>query len=296
MDLLTLTSIISGYNSGRNRSLRNYERKQSNEQVTDKSDKEDVLLTGVNRLRREGKIHSNDVSEVSDGFRTPDDSESVTSSDIFGVPEFVKEGEESFNDRLARSTYMSSNGRRSVNKEPYEDKSGRYTSARPVARRSVSRELFDLKYSTGKISPSPYHSVSETETHSSALSPPSRRISRVSREGSTSRDSGDYSTDPGIGGYSRSISLSRGAAGLGGAEPLSSVRYQPSRPTLSSSGRSGTQNEILRNSPLTVLRYSEEDGSGYGGNLRDRKRDDWRRISVPERGKDFNSLPRKYTR
>ena len=92
MDLLTLTSIISGYNSGRNRSLRNYERKQSNEQVTDKSDKEDVLLTGVNRLRREGKIHSNDVSEVSDGFRTPDDSESVT-SDIFGVPEFVKEGE-----------------------------------------------------------------------------------------------------------------------------------------------------------------------------------------------------------
>jgi len=295
MHTLTLTKLISGYNSGRNRSLRNYERKQSNEQVTDKSDKQDILLTGVNRLRREGKIHSNEVSEISDGFRTPDDSESVT-SDIFGVPEFVKEGEESFNDRLARSAYMS-NGRKSANKDPYEDKSGRYTSARPVARRSVSRELFDLKYNTGKISPLSYHSaLSETETHSSALSPPSRRISRVSREGSSSRDSGDYSTDPPVGGYSRSISLSRGA-GLGaGADQLTSVRYQPSRPPLSSSGRNGTQNEMLRSSPLTVLRYTEEDGSGLGSNLRDRKRDDWRRISVPERGKDFNSLPRKYSR
>ena len=46
MHTLTLTKLISGYNSGRNRSLRNYERKQSNEQVTDKSDKQDILLTG----------------------------------------------------------------------------------------------------------------------------------------------------------------------------------------------------------------------------------------------------------
>ena len=291
--LLTFNIIITGYGS-RNRSLRNYERKTSNEQVTEKNEN-DPLGSSVNKLRREGKIHSNDVSEVSDGFRTPDES---IASEILDVPDFVKEGEDSLSDRLGRSSYLSSSGRRSANKEPYEDKSGRYTSARPVARRSVSRELFDLKYNTGKISPSPYHSIlsEQQDPLSSALSPPSRRISRISREGSSSRDTAD--SEAGLssaGGYSRSISLSRGPGGLG-SDPLSpNQRYQPSRPTLSSAGRSGTQNEIMRNSPLTVMRHGDEDGY-LGGNLRDRKRDDWRRISVPERGKDFNSLPRKYTR
>ena len=275
---LTLNLIISGYGS-RNRSLRNYERKTSNEQVTEKNDN-DPLLT---KLRREGNRHSNDVSELSDGIRTPDESESLA-SDVFGV----RDGEDSLSDRLNRSSYLSS-GRRSANKDPLDDKSSRYTSARPVARRSVSRELFDLKYNTGKVSPSPHYStLNESDQLSTALSPPSRRISRISREGSSGRDLGDQ--DSSSGGYSRSISLSRGP------DPLSpSQRYQPSRPLLSSAGRSGTQNEIMRNSPLTVMRYDEDSGLS-GGGFRDRKRDDWRRISVPERGKDFNSLPRKYTR
>ena len=153
----------------------------------------------------------------------------------------------------------------------------------------MSRELFDLKYNTGKVSPSPHYStLNESDQLTTALSPPSRRISRISREGSSGRDLGDQ--DSSAGGYSRSISLSRGP------DPLSpSQRYQPSRPLLSSAGRSGTQNEIMRNSPLTVMRYDEDSGLS-GGGFRDRKRDDWRRISVPERGKDFNSLPRKYTR
>ena len=279
---LTLNLIISGYGS-RNRSLRNYERKTSNEQVTEKNDN-DLLLT---KLRREGNRHSNDVSELSDGIRTPDESESLA-SDVYGA----RDGDDSLSDRLNRSSYLSS-GRRSANKDPLEDKSSsRYTSARPVARRSVSRELFDLKYNTGKVSPSPHYStLNETEQLTSALSPPSRRISRISREGSSGRDIGDQ--DSSAGGYSRSISLSRGPGSMG-SDPLSpSQRYQPSRPLLSSAGRSGTQNEILRNSPL--LRYDEEPGLS-GGGFRDRKRDDWRRISVPERGKDFNSLPRKYTR
>ena len=286
MKRLTLNPIISGYGS-RNRSLRNYERKTSNDQVTEKTDN-DSLLT---RLRRDGNRHSNDISEVSDGIRTPDESESLT-SDVFGV----KEGEDSLSERLNRASYLSS-GRRSVNKDPLDDKSSRYTSARPVARRSVSRELFDLKYNTGKVSPSPYHStLTESDPlSSSALSPPSRRISRISREGSSGRDIGDQDSSSGGGGYSRSISLSRGPGGPLGTDSLSqSQRYQPSRPLLSSAGRSGTQNEILRNSPLTVMRYDEDGISG--GGFRDRKRDDWRRISVPERGKDFNSLPRKYTR
>ena len=277
---LTLTTIISGLTGSRNinRSLRNYERKISNEIVTEQPEGNDALLAGVSKLRREGKIHSNDVSEISDGLRTPD-SESAT-SDIFGVPDFIREGEESLSERLTRPTFLSG-GRR-------EERAGRYTSARPVARRSVSRELFDLKYNTGKISPTPYYSaLSETEPLSSALSPGSRRVSRAGREGSSSRDDPDFSSA-----YTRSTSLSRGP------DPLSPTRNFPSRPSLASSGRSTTQNEIMRTSqsPLTVMREDGGLSAPLGAGLRDRKRDDWRRISVPERGKDFNSLPRKYTR
>ena len=122
------------------RSLKNYEKKIS----TELNDiEQDILLAGINKLRREGKIRSTDVSEISDGLRTPD-SESVT-SDIFGVPDFVKEGEESVGDRISRSSYLSRvdennslansarSGRKSVTKEPLEDRPIRYTSARPVA-------------------------------------------------------------------------------------------------------------------------------------------------------------------
>jgi hypothetical protein len=39
-------------------------------------------------------------------------------------------------------------------------------------------------------------------------------------------------------------------------------------------------------------------GSGYSGSssLNDRGRSDWRRVSVPERGKDYTSLQSKYKR
>jgi len=249
-------------------------------------------MAGITRLRREGLQRSADVSEISDGFKTPDDSESIT-SDIFGVPDFVKEGEESFKDRLQRSSNLSrvdensslsstTRPRRSATNELFEERPSRYTSARPVARRSVSRELFDMKYNSGRTSPSPYSPSSIAETDS-LLSP---RYSRYSREGSSSRDSGlDSSLRA-----STSISRPEQRSGL------------PSRPTLSSGGRSNTQTELLRQSPLgTSSRYSaasEEERFNAAGSLKDRKRDgsDWRRISVPERGKDFNSLPRKYSR
>merc|ERR1711892_945002 len=294
------------------RTLKNYEKKIS----TELNDiEQDILLAGINKLRREGKIRSTDVSEISDGLRTPEDSLSVT-SDIFGVPDFVKEGEESFGDRVSRSSYLSRvdennsltnsarTGRTSVTKEPFEERPVRYTSARPVARRSVSRELFDIKYNTGKVSPSPYSTINEPET-SSILSPISRRVSRLSREGSSSRDKEVSELDHGISsGYnssvrgsdrSRSISLSTGRS----TTQNEFMRHLPSRPTLASTGRSTTQNEFMRNSPLTLSRYSEDESNTsrpYGGSLKDRNREDWRRISVPERGKDFNSLPRKYNR
>lgn len=262
---------------------------------------QDALLAGINKLRRQGLQHSTEVSEISDGFRTPEDTESVT-SDIFGVPDFVAEGEDSFRERLVKSPYLSrledqrsadrKVARRSGSRELFEDASSRYTQARPVARRSVSRELFDMKYNTGKTSP-----YTLSDYTSQITSPVSRRISRISREGSNAISD----TDTGVSsGYrsnylgsdrSRSISQNRGL----GSRP----DVLPSRPLLSSAGRSNTQNEILRSSPLTTGRYSEDEsslGRSYGGSLKDRNRQDWRRISVPERGKDFNSLPRKYNR
>ena len=262
----------------------------------------DVLMAGINKLRRQGWEHSAEVSEISDGFRTPEDTESIT-SDIFGVPDFVTEGEDSFRERFTKSPYLSrleeqrsmdrKPSRRSTVREVSEDQPSRYTSSRPVSRKSISRELFDLKYNTGKSSPYTLSDLSSPIT-----SPVSRRFSRFSREGSKDID---ISTDTGVSsGYrstytgserSRSISQNRGV----GSRPDS----LPSRPLLSSAGRSNTQNETLRSSPLTAGNLADEDGGhgrSYGGSLKDRNRQDWRRISVPERGQDFNSLPRKYTR
>ena len=259
------------------------------------------MKASVARLRREGLQRSTDASEISDGFKTPD-SESIT-SDIFGVPDFVKEGEESFKERLQRSSNLSRvdentslgtsarPARRSVTNELFDpDRSARYTSARPVARRSVSHELFDLKYNAGRTSPYSPSSLTEPDP---LVSP---RYSRYSREGSSSRDSG---LDPSASSL-RASSTSR-------QDTLSNIRPSlPSRPALGTSGRSTTQSDLMRNSPLSHLgsptsRYStgtEEERFNAAGSIKDRKRDgsDWRRISVPERGKDFNSLPRKYTR
>jgi len=215
-------------------------------------------MAGVNKLRREGMQRSTDVSEISDGFKTPEDTESIT-SDIFGVPDFVREGEESFNDRLQRSGYLgrvdenscsvssssSRPARRSTTNELFDERPNRYTAARPVARRSVSRELFDLKYGSGATSPSPYSST-VPESDSTVLSP---RHTRYSREGSSSRDSG---LDPSP--YSsslRSSSISR-------PEHLPRPGL-PSRPGLASGGRSNTQAEILRHLPWVISPPQEAD-------------------------------------
>merc|ERR1712106_324146 len=94
------------------RSVKN--RKKSGE---DTENDPDVLVAGINRLRRQGKDHSTEVSEVSDGFKTPDDTESIT-SDIFGAPDFVKDGEDSFADRFSgRSSAVPRPTRKSYTKD-----------------------------------------------------------------------------------------------------------------------------------------------------------------------------------
>jgi hypothetical protein len=229
------------------------------------------------------------------------------------VPDLIKEVEESFNDHINRSilnkmeenNFLDGRDKQNRSKELFDERSVRYTSARPVARRSVSRELFDLKYNSGKTSPFTLHS----DTGDSFLtSPLSRRITRYSHEGSNARDiePSDYDCGGVTSGY-RSSSLRTGDSSRSTSQHRNTISTKsditslplPSRPLLSSSGRSTTHSEILRCSPLTVGRFTDEGestGQPYGGSLRDRKRQDWRRISVPERGKDFNSLPRKYNR
>lgn len=210
----------------------------------------------------------------------------------------------------------------------------RMTSARPVTRRSVSRELqsadvpSSASQAAGRLTPvtsafvtSPRRSVSDYPAS----------FTRASRERSIGKDDYDSSkintssSRPFHGGAGRrSESLTRGTLVV---SPSPSTT--PSRPSLASHGRSLTQNEFgLRSTPkVNAVRspdgYSSSTaaddefglmrpgsytpstlGSGnsskpssrFSTNLEDRPRSDWRRISVPERGKDFKSLPRKYNR
>ena len=68
------------------------------------------------------------------------------------------------------------------------------------------------------------------------------------------------------------------------------------------SNRSLTQNDFLRSSPRTTasgrLSAGIEDESSRirSSGLTDRGRTDWRRVSVPERGKDYTSIQSKYKR
>jgi hypothetical protein len=235
--------------------------------------------------------------------------------------------------------------------------------SRPVTRRSISRELFDYTPSPGiaggRITP----------TYGLVGASPARRsnveFSRNSRERSlgrdTSTDFADRASARSVGGSSssrRSESLTRGGA----ASQASSLLTPTSRPTLSTQGRSLTQNEFVRTSPRSSvsgrlaagldddsrIRLSDRGSTGYnsgstgytsgstgytsgstgytsgstgytsgstsytGGStgynsgstgytsgstgLNDRGRTDWRRVSVPERGKDYSSLQSKYKR
>ena len=207
----------------------------------------------------------------------------------------------------------------------------RMTSARPVVRRSVSRELQSTDVSStstqaGRATPtsafvtSPRRSVSDYPAS----------FGRASRERSLGKDDHESSkintsSRPFHGGAGRrSESLTRGTTVVS-----PSALTTPSRPSLASHGRSLTQNEFgLRNTPkVNAVRSpdgyssstaaddefglmrpgsytpstlgstsSSKPSSRFSTNLEDRTRSDWRRISVPERGKDFKSLPRKYNR
>ena len=209
----------------------------------------------------------------------------------------------------------------------------RVTTARPVIRRSVSRELQSpLEAASniiqaGRATPTSSF-MNSTRRNVSDYQP---AYGRSSRERSLGRDEYDASKGNATsslhrGSGRRSESLTRATNVVSPSPSLTT----PSRATLASQGRSLTQNEFgNRNTPklntgrsmdgysssgttgeddFALMRpgsytpsnfsstSSSKPSSRFSTNLEDRTRTDWRRTSVPERGKDFKSLPRKYNR
>lgn len=271
----------------------------------------------INKLRREaaerGIIDGSTLSP-----EVYDDAESVHSDIIGGDDDHSTASERmrkrsSYLTRLDEDSALQGSGgirsqpshvtRRSISRELYNDPisptsltpSSRVSSSRPVTRRSVSRELLlGVEPTVGRATPT-----------SALLNTSSARRSitdRSSRERSIGRDL-EYEPTSSRLSSRRAESLTRGGGVSGYASP--------SRPTLASHGRSLTQNEFGRRTAGVSTKGSRSSGEDYGadddyskrsygssrfGSLEDRGRSDWRRVSVPERGKDFKSLPRKYNR
>ena len=237
----------------------------------------------ISRLRREAAERANDLADMSDGFVSPLDPE------FFGDDSSERQRKRSYLGRLDENNAISGTShprpitQRSISKELYElpDTISRHSGSlhhRPVTRRSVSRELF----ADSQFNPS-WAPTSPTE------------YSRSSRERSLGRDTALDSL----------VDVER--------------RYQQrrseslSRPSLASQGRSLTQSELgsvgagssrrmssgMR-SPITVqdddFLSNRLGGANRYSTLDERARSDWRRVSVPERGKDFQSLSKKYNR
>ncbi len=212
--------------------------------------------------------------------------------------------------------------RRSISRELFEERP--VTKARPVARRSVSRELFDVNFTPGGGGVRPRKELPDLD---------SIRRQMRERERSIGRDMDSFCMDKG---FSTNFAGECDGGGMddGGASymPIRGPRRgmgfgggnKRPAPHLAMHGRSLTQNDFqlppsLSARQATPTRRIHEDGdligmdlgcngggvdggrrygamADGGGRLDLRDRGDWRRVSVPERGQDFKSLPRKYNR
>ena len=230
----------------------------------------------ISRLRREAAERAHDLEELTNGYTSPIDPEFYNTND---TP----------SERIRKKSYL---GRLEEDADQYASRPLSYRSSgdsdgrqKHVTRRSISRELHDYNPSPSWATSSPVD------------------FSRSSRERSLGRD-----LDP-ILDVERRIANRR-------SESLS-------RPSLASQGRSLTQNELVGSSgvsstgtsglrsglrsslrsPITIQdnddilsRISNSSKLSGSSALDDRNRADWRRVSVPERGKDFKSLSKKYNR
>ncbi len=217
---------------------------------------QDILQASLSKLRREAAERSADISEVASEC----DTESI-SSDILGALEDNNEMS-SLSSRGMHHHRPRPVARRSISRELFLPESSQQSHplglGRPVTRRSISRELFD------DVGWQPPTSRGSRDLHQLPDLDSIRREMRE-RERSMSREFDNF--------------CGRLGNGSGGVV----------RPPLASQGRSFTQNEFAV--PSSFRRMPSDSASLDG-----RMRNDWRRISVPERGQDFKSLPRKYNR
>ena len=215
--------------------------------------------------------------------------------------------------------------RRSISRELLEEQSKPPPMARPNARRSISRELYDVNFT-------PNQGNANNRLRRERPDIEELRNQIRDRESSMSREMADFVPDhfrhPSLSPAAKMFAErnnnnnSRGNRGFG--RQLSNgfpengndlFMGMPTRPKLASHGRSVTQNDMFpRNnfmsSPVDNLMFKrsfESDNLSppvsnnnpnpmFVRGLDERDRGDWRRVSVPERGKDFKSLPRKYNR
>ncbi len=220
--------------------------------------------------------------------------------------------------------------RRSISRELFEERPP--TKARPVTRRSVSRELFDVNFSPGGGGLRPRKNMPDLDAIRRQMCERERSVGRdfdafCMDKGFSTNFAADPDEDADAmdDAYFMRGAWRPGGGGGGG--------YRIKRPTshLASHGRSLTQNDFQLHPSSASTRLSSagrrareltlggggggfagggrfpgssDDGGGAGGGERGgggssldlRDRGDWRRVSVPERGQDFKSLPRKYNR
>ena len=209
-------------------------------------------------------------------------------------------------------------------------------SSRHVTRRSISRELYDYNPAWAPSQASPISSgssrISENNGGGSSGSALAEKyaladFSRSSRERSLGRDSINFESSA-LNDLEKRIS-NRRSESLS-RPSLASQGRSLTQSELGSSSSSSRRYSSGYRSPLTV--QTEDDLSGSGvyksrinpdsslssystqpsryatlddksrsdpsryATLDDKSRSDWRRVSVPERGKDFKSLSKKYNR
>lgn len=219
----------------------------------------------LSRLRREAAERANDLEELSNGLSSPID------------PDFFSD--DTTSERIRKRSYLT----RLDEDDNYLTRSIRDRDApRHVTRRSISRELHDYNPSWSTSSPIDFSRSSRERSLGRDLEPildVERRLSNRRSE-SLSRPSlasqGRSLTQSELGSGSGSSATRRLSSGLRSPLTLPDDDYYMSR-----------SNSSSKYTPMTTTSSSLLD---------DRNRTDWRRVSVPERGKDFKSLSKKYNR
>ena len=246
----------------------------------------------ISRLRREAAERAHDLEELtnprSNGYTSPIDPEFYNTNDTTS-------------ERIRKKSYGL--GRLEEDTDQYASRPLSYRSSgdsdagrprdRHVTRRSISRELHDYNPSPSWTTSSPVDFSRERSSRERSLGRDLEPILDVERRIANRRS--ESLSRPSLASHGRSLTQNE----LGSSGTRS---YLPDTSSTGTSGlRSGLRSSLR--SPLTIQdnddvlsRISNSSKLSGSSALDDRNRADWRRVSVPERGKDFKSLSKKYNR